>query len=605
MKADVETCKDLFKVDYDAYEESRMEALKVYDMYHNRQYTVDQLARLVDRGQPAETFNIIKLFVRMMLGYYSTVVNTAVANPTRIQDVPNASVLNDVLSHVFRTNKFVTQGDRIKLDAFLSGVMCAYKGVTNTGKTDKFGRQIKRVVLEAIDSLEIVLDAQSRKDDYTDATHIHRFKWLSEDQVNDTYGKKTSEKLWEYYNHLNIEEAEFEYSYNGQFTGHYKIFNNYLIVNTIIKDSNGKTYSIHWCDTVELFKKEITGSFPYRVQRLQTSNRTEHYGIFREVIESQKAINQALIKIQLMVNTQKAFVEEGAVESIEEFTDAFNRVNAVIPVNDLNGIKIENAAKEILDQYTIIDKAFDRIQRVLGINDSFLGMAFASDSGRKVKLQQNATIVSLHYLTNRIKNFYMSLGEDVIDLIKRYYTANDVLRITDEANGQRWVEINRPMEIPTDSEGGSTYAYEFVENEKGEFETDLEGNYLIAPIPEPDTEIRTTEVEVTVDSTAYNDEDEKNQLMMETVISGNIGQMLSQVNPAGYFKVAALSLRSYKTRYSPEISRILEQTSEMLGGDPEAAQQASMMAQGGGAKGASGSLSSALKLPQNTNEGVE
>ena len=601
IRPDVETCRDLFQVGYEAYEQSRIESLEITDFYHNRQWTRDQLNVLSNRGQPAETFNVVKLFTRMVLGYYSTVVNTAVANPTRAQDVAKSSLLNDLLDHAFRINNFMTEGDAIKLDAVLSGLMCCHVTVKNTGDKDEFGRPIRRIVLEAVNSNEIVLDPGSRKTDYSDAKHIHRYKWISEDDVIGLYGQDKASKLFEYHNHLNIDEAEFEYSYNGQFTGRYKIFNNYLVVHSTIIDYTGKTWSIHWCDDVELYKKEVTFKkvkFPYRVQKLQTSARTEHYGIFREVLESQKAINQALIKLQLMANTHKALVETGAVDNLEDFTDAFNRVNAVIEVNDLQGIKIENVSKEILDQYTIIDKAFDRIQRILGINDSFLGMAFASDSGRKVKLQQNATVVSLHYLTNRIQEFYRSLGEDMVELIKQYYTATEALRIVDESTGQRWVSVNKPMEIPTGKylptgEPEMRYAYEYVEDEK-------DGELLISPIPEEDTEIKATNVEITVDAAAYNDEDEKNQLMLETILSGNIGQLLSQVNPAGFFQAAALSLKSYKTKHSPDISRILEETAQKLGGDPAAAESASMMAQGGGPS----PKSQQLKLPQNTNEGL-
>ncbi len=132
-----------------------------------------------------------------------------------------------------------------------------------------------------------------------------------------------------------------------------------------------------------------------------------------------------------MANTQKAFVENDAVEDMAEFTDAFNRVNAVIPVEDLNGIKIENLTRDVLDQYTIIDRALDRIQKVLGINDSFLGQAFASDSGRKVKLQQNQTVMAMNPVTNRISQFYRLLGWDMINLFKQYYNTNQVIRITD------------------------------------------------------------------------------------------------------------------------------------------------------------------------------
>src|SRR5690606_7793169 len=234
------------------------------------------------------------------------------------------------------------------------------------------------------------LDPMSREEDYSDARWLHRFKWVTEETIIKEFGEAALKGLQEYYNHLDIPESEYSYTYNGQFQGRFRLFNNYLLVHTVIEDTDGRRWSIYWSDGAILRKKEITYRdvrWGYRVVRLHTSNKQEYYGVFREVAETQKAINQAIVKLQLMANTQKIFVETGAVEDVAEFTAAVNRVNGVIPVKTLGGIKVENLSREALEQYQIIDRAFDRIQRVLNINDSFLGMAFASDSGRKVKLQ--------------------------------------------------------------------------------------------------------------------------------------------------------------------------------------------------------------------------
>jgi len=236
-------------------------------------------------------------------------------------------------------------------------------------------------------------------------------------------------------------------------------------------------------------------------------------------------------------------------------------------------------------------------------------MAFASDSGRKVKLQQNATITALRYLTVRIEQFYKALGWDIANLVKQFYTAEQALRITDEVTGSRWIEVNKPMEIFTgqmDAQGEPImeFAYEEVlDPTTGKQREDAEGNLLYAPIPEEETEISFTDIEIEMQTVAYNDEDEKNQLMLETVLSGGIGQLLSQVNPAGYFQAAALNMKSMKTKYSPDISKILEETAVKLGADPAFSEAASIMAQGG-VKGNQQPKSAELKLPQNTNEGA-
>lgn len=611
MKANLQDLKDSFKVGYEAYEASRKEANDIWDLYHNRHYTQDQLAVLERRGQPAETFNVVKLFSRMLVGYYSTIVNTVIASPVNPRDIDNAVLLNDTIEHVFKDNRFDILGDQIKLGGLISGVLACEVTAEDTGARDVFGRPINRVNYEYIDDAELVFDPASVKDDYSDAGYLHRFKWLSEDAVIKTYGKGALERLVAYYNYLNIDEADFDFRNNYEYTGYYRVFNNYLIVHTVMEDENGERWSCHWSEGVMLKKTKITNQetrWPYRIQFLHSSNVKEYYGVFREVAESQRAINQALIKLQLMVNSEKAFVQDGAVDSIDDFTVNFNRVNAVIPVKELAGIKVEQMSREILDQYTVIDKALDRIQRVLGVNDSFLGMAYASDSGRKVKLQQSATIMSLRYITARIESFYQSLGEDTAKLIRQYYTANQIIMIVDEVVGNRWIELNKPMMEfagSLDANGQPQMRpilLPEVDPASGEIMEDEAGNIILAPVNEFETELRDMHFTIRIDASAYNDEDEKAQLMLETVMSGQVGQMMSQVNPAGFFQMSALAMKSMKTKYSPDIVAVLNQTAEMLGGDPEAQAQASQMAQGGQQGGQP--MSRALKLPQNTNEGV-
>lgn len=591
--------QDAFKIGYTEFKSSRAEAAEVWDLYHNRHYTTSQLAVLKQRGQPAETFNVVKMFARMLIGYYSTVVNTAVALPINPRDTNTASLINDIIDHVFEHNRMDIEGDQIKLGAMLSGLLACYSAVEDTGKRDNFNRPIYDINIRWVPDFELILDPLSRLDDYSDARWLHRFRWMPEEQVNKLFGEKTSEKLREYYNHVGAEGAEFSDQYKEPFIGKYKYHNNYLIVHTVIDSHDGRRWSVFWCDDVELRRDEITYRevrWPYRVQRLHSSTRAEYYGVFHEIIEAQKALNQAVLKIQLMVNSEKAFVETDAVENIAAFTTAFNRVNSVIPVKSLSGIKVEKLSKEVQDQYIIVDQCLDRIQKVLGINDSFLGMAFASDSGRKVKLQQNATIMSLHYITSRIEAFYASLGRDIGKLAQQFFYAERILRITDRVTGERWIALNQPMTYPD----GRPILVEFMDPDTQEPMVTSDGELILAPVSSPDTRIDFTEFTIKVESNSYNDEDEKNQLLVETVMSGQIGNMLAQVNPAGFFKIAALTMRSTKTKYSQDIADVMESTVAML--NPQMQGMGGQLPPGVNPQATDPQMSATLKLPQNTNE---
>ena len=124
MKTDIETLRDSFWLGYDEFAESREEAETTWNFYHNRQWNSDAINKLVNRGQPVETFNIVKLFSRMLVGYYSTTINTVVADPVQYEDLTTASLVTDTISHLFDQNHMDVQGDKIKLGGMISGLMC-------------------------------------------------------------------------------------------------------------------------------------------------------------------------------------------------------------------------------------------------------------------------------------------------------------------------------------------------------------------------------------------------------------------------------------------------------------------------------------------------
>ena len=578
MNTVLEYLQDTFRISYDVYEGSRVENDEIMNLYHNRQYTPDQLETLKRRGQPQETFNVIKLFARLLVGYYSTVVNTVRVNPRQFSDIGIASLLNDLVSFTFKDNEFETEGEKCKLDGILSGLMCAYIYTEDTGARDEFNRPINRVKIEHVPSSQIVIDPSSTLEDYSDANYIHRFKWILKESLIKLFPTKKSEidKLQPYDNHLNQQDTEFEYTYSEQFQGLHRNFDNFLLVHSQYVDKKDQIWSIFWCGDTILQKERIFSKgikFNYRVHKLHSSNKAEYYGLFRDVAESQKAINQAIIKIQLMVNSQKVVVAKGGVDDIDAFKDQFNRVNGILEVLRLNKVQIINTTQDIQFQYAIVDKAFNRIQQVLGINDSFLGQAFASDSGRKVKMQKDSTTLALRYVTTKIEQFYRLLGKDIVFLIKEHYTAHQTLRIVDETTGKRWMEINKPLELfsGVDENGQpvTEYMYEEVIDKQTNEPLIIDGQFVIAPVALEETELSFGDVDIDIDTVAYNDEDERNQLFIDNVLQGHIGDTLRQVNMSGYLRVAALGIKGVRSKNSIDIAQILEETAQGLSGQAQ------------------------------------
>jgi len=498
--------------------------------------------------------------------------------------------------------------------------MVCYEEVIPTGITDKYGRGINEIKLSHVPSWQVRLDPMSSLDDYSDAKTISHFKWLRKDTLVEMFGEEAIEGLTEYYNFLDGDpEADYDREYiAGREEGKYRQHDSYLIVKTIIT-YEGKTYSVIWNDEYVLEKVEITGNnvrFPFRITKMSSSDISEYYGPFRDVTETQKAINQALLQIQLLVNTSKAFVEDNAVEDMDEFKKLFNRINAIIPVSDLQGIRVEDMSRDIAQQYMIIDQALTRIKQVLGINDSFLGQAFASDSGRKVAMQTQSSASQMTIVTDKVSYFYKMVGTDIVDLIKQYYKAEQVFRIADPLNASHYAEINKPVQMPTgerNEDGTLVTSLVWTEelDEEGKPKIDEDGAIMMSPINEPDTNLAFSDIDIKIVASRGHNADERNQLLMETFVNGPAGQALMQMNPAAYLRTLAMMVSEFGTKHSLEIARLLMETAigieqgkidprlAMAGGDIQAIMGGAMGGNNGGGGSPGGTMpSNGGSMPQ-------
>lgn len=571
MKPTIKDLKDSYSISITSYDSSRAEARHITNLYHNRQYSTAQVAALREKGQPAETFNVVKMLAHAIIGYSKTVANVPMIKPNRFNQVTPALLLNDTVQTILNKSGFKISAAKMKLDALLTGLMVVYYHVVDTGETDEMGRKIFNIEVEHVPSRETSIDPMSKRADRRDARYFHRWKWVSEETLKENWPnkvKKLEEK--EYFNHLEDIATDFEESFGNQFQGKYRMWDNYLVVHSIVKDGD-KTWSILWCDDVILSKNEMPFTnlvSPYRVVKVDNSDEAEHYGPFREVAESQDAINQAILQIQLLVNTSRALVEDGAVDDIDEFRTAFDRVNRVIEVVDLGGVQIDTLSNDVVQQYMIIDKALERIKMTIGVNDSFLGQAFASDSGRKVQMQSMSSASQLSWFMDKLEYMFEMIGTDLVGLIKQYYTAHQIIRISDPVAGDKFIELNAPMVADPVGLGNPTdfvYMFEEVVNpETGEIEEDEDGNILLAPRLDDQTSFELLDVDVEVIAVPFNNAEERNQALFETFLQGPVGQSLLQVNPSGYYTVAALQVSEYGTKHSQTIGRILSETAMMI-----------------------------------------
>jgi len=568
--------QEYFKEAVDNWEPSHNEAQLVLDLYDDNQYDANQINELRQSGRPIETYNVIKKYTRNLVGYLSTVVTDIKIKPTSYDTIDFARRLDSTLQYILKQNLWTTLQDEINEQAALTGLTAFKYSILDTGKTDSVGRKITDIQLKLIPSKRILPDILDDSNDYSKARYTHEWEWLPYTEIQKLFGKRRAATLAKHGdNSIGMPLADIESNFLNISKGRFKQQDMYLIVRSVVRKPNSNKYiDTYWCGNHIIYETTID-YMPYRCFRLHKGkSKPEFYGIFREIIESQKAINQAVLQIQLLVNTNKVFVDENAVDDLDTFVTEYNRVNAVIPMLDLDGYRMENVNPNIVQQYHIIDSAIQRIQAILGINDSFLGLAAASDSGRKVQLQQNSSVVALRYFTRHIEHIYRTLGKDLITLAKRYFTAHRVMRLQDELGRDRWAEVNKPFMMPEDRldyQGNIQWrpVLQPLLNDNGEFILNPDGAIQHKVINEPDTDISPDfDVDIEVKTAAYGESEEVERVILEAMINGNPGMTLNQANPVLYLRLNEIYAKTLKSEHSPEIVELFELAQQMLGGLP-------------------------------------
>ena len=173
--------------------------------------------------------------------------------------------------------------------------------------------------------------------------------------------------------------------------------------------------------------------------------------------------------------------------------------------------------------------------------------------------------------------------------------------------GQVDPETGEPIEQPV-------FAPE-EDPETGKYMTDRDGNIMLTPLNDPDTDIKYSEVDLKVVSSQANNAEERNQLLLETVINGPAGQSLLQMNPGGYMQATAMMIQESGTKHSPAIAKLFNDTAAMInngqidpmlamsGGDMQAIMGAAMGGDSGGSNAVQGKKSQQLQVPTRFNTG--
>ena len=471
--------------------EEYVQMAKKCDMYYRGdQWDEFDMQELDDQGRPALTINTILPTINAVLGEQSTKKADITFKPRGGGNQDVADVLTKVYQQIADNNKL----EWVENQVFSDGL------IQDRGYFDvriDFSDHIQgEVRIEAKDPLDILIDPDAKHYDPRTWNEIFESKWMSIDEIEETYGQDKADKLRmlaETGTTMGADSMEFEeerygdtdeYNYGQQYPGdpenarmlrsirvierqYYRLKECMYYLDPVTGDMRdvpqnwGKkkreTFAdqygldiltktvrkVRWtvtADTVVLFDDwspyknfTIVPYFPY-------FRRGKPFGMVRNLLSPQEQLNKITSQELHIVNTTANsgwIVENGSLSGMtaDDLEEHGAETGLVLEFNRGSTPPAKIPPNQIptgLDR--LGQKAAANIKQISGITDAMLGQDSAEVSGVAIQAKQNRGSMLLQVPLTNLAKSRQYLAESILDLVQGYYTEERVIQITDESD---------------------------------------------------------------------------------------------------------------------------------------------------------------------------
>lgn len=422
--------------------------------YYNGDQLDDWLKNvLANRGQPEQYENQIAKHNNSILGFKQERETQVTLFGTQQRDRAGADLLNAIIKSITQISDYDDQANAMDDEFSIEGLAVAELTIKASGEFDRFGREHKDIEVNHVPHKEIFLDPFSKNRNYNkDARYLSRAFWTDKE---DLYA-------------LGFPEDKIAQLSNTNFLS--DVLEDDLYADTSIRDrvplvytwyrkydrtaKKEKFYYVFWSGTTILLQGESPyefEGFPYEVQFLgrdaDAKGEIKYWGLYRDIMPLQDAINHAKLRLQNMLGNNKLLVERGALidEDIIGFTTEYSLDNSVVMVDSIAGFKDvrQNAQiQQILS--TIIDNR-NQISELLNSNKEMLGVANnrMSQVGQEQRIETG--LVGLSRFMKGSERLQKKIIKKMVSMIAQYYDTERVVSIIDEDYMQDFITVNQPQ----------------------------------------------------------------------------------------------------------------------------------------------------------------
>tara|TARA_R110001606_G_scaffold246145_1_gene394236 strand:- start:987 stop:3098 length:2112 start_codon:yes stop_codon:yes gene_type:complete len=458
--------------------------------YRGDQWDEYDMQQLDDQGRPALTVNTILPTINAVIGEQSSKRADVQFKPRGGGKQDIADVLTKVYAQIADNSKL----DWIEAQVFQDGL------IQDRGWFDvrvDFDEHVNgEIKIESKDPLDILIDPDAKHYDPKTWNEIFETKWMSLDEIEETYGQKPADRLRMIAevgttlgaDSLEYEEERFgdtdETEYGQQYPGdpenaralrairvierqYYRLKDCMFYVDPVTGDQRNipenwskrkreqfadkfalniiqkKSRKVRWtvtADTVVLFDDWSPYSHFTLVPYFPYFRRGKPFGMVRNLLSPQEQLNKITSQELHIVNTTANsgwLIEGGSLSGMtaDDLEEHGATTGLVLEYNRGSTAPAKIQPNQIptgLDR--IGQKAANNIKSISGISDAMLGMDGAEVSGIAIQAKQNRGSLMLQVPLDNLAKTRQYLAEKILNLVQMYYTEERVIQITDESD---------------------------------------------------------------------------------------------------------------------------------------------------------------------------
>lgn len=467
-----------------AYTAWREEARTSWDFYDGTQWSAEEVEKLAELGQGAVVINKIAPKIDNLAG-------TEVAGRTRVvyrsrsgdaQEELAARVLSDLALYVAERSDQALEVSSVFRAGLVGGIGWLDIGVEDTSEG-------VTVFARAEDEFAVVWDPLSRRPDYSDARFVARERWMTRVEAEGLFPEAA--KALEGVKGLSgygIMGAAAPYALGrgarGAEVGYYDAEREMFRIVEVQYREPAKQWRLRLADgrlvsTFDKARLRVRGAVveeivtvprvqvayfagdvlldsrplayehnsftlvPFVYKRHRADGRP--YGLVRAALDPQRELNKRRSKAMHLLNTAQVIADIDAVEDPNTLAREAARPDGIILKRAGKDLRILRNTDLAVSQVQVMEQAGRDIQDVIGVFDEAIGKQSNATSGIAIQQRQMAGSLNQMFAFDTLRLLKKQLGEQVLALVRQFFTEEMVIKITDSLGAGRIIKLNQPV----------------------------------------------------------------------------------------------------------------------------------------------------------------